>query len=608
MNKPQKGETLYRNLSARDDQSINEQERSMRFPVCSDKPCRSWFGEEILSHQPGAMRVGERQKSMPLLFNHDRDRIIGVVESIDQDGSRTYATVRFADTEEGRKALDLVRDHVLVNVSIGYQVFEYIEVPDSDQVRATDWELLEVSLVSVPADESVGVYRSFANNQPKEGTMDTTKKTEGQVPAQPVVPAETMNEDQVRAAERSRVIEIETMCRDFGIDDNLRNDLINKGSTVESARAAVMAEMRKHQQKPAGNPQRGIGLDLSVSERRGYSIVRALNAALSGNWKDAGFEREVSQEFSRQLDRDTNGFFMPTNIPAMAQRDYVVGTPANGGNLVPTDLLASSFIEALRNRAVVTRLGATMLTGLRGNVEIPRQNGVSAAQWISETGTVTGSNATFDKVPLKMKTIAAKSFISRNMLIQASLDIETFVRSELIRTIALGVDQAAFFGSGQNGEPTGISGFVTPTAISSLDFDALIDMETQVAAANADADRMAYVTDATVIGALKKLKDKDDNYIWKPITEAVRNLTPGEVNGYPVARANQTRVVGQSATNSHIFFGNWSDLVIGEWGVVEILPNPYSAAAYDNGGVEIRALQSLDVAVRHPESFVIGQI
>jgi len=608
MEKPQKGEPLLRYLSVRDEQSINEEDRTMRFPVCSDKPVRTWFGDEILSHEPGAMRKGERQQSMPLLFNHDRDKIIGVVTGIEQDAGRTYATVRFADTEEGNKAFSLVRDHVLVNVSVGYRVFEYTEKPDSDEVRATDWELLEVSLVTVPADESVGVYRSFSNNQPKEGTMDTTKKNEGQTPAQPAAPVSTVNEDEVRAAERERIAEIDTMCRDFHIDDNLRNELISKGTRIDAARAAIMEHMRTHRQEPAGSNQRGIGLDLSVSERRGYSIVRALNAALSGNWKDAGFEREVSQEFCRQLDRDTNGFFMPTNIPAMAQRDYVVGTPANGGNLVPTDLLASSFIEALREKAVVTRLGATMLTGLRGNVEIPRQNGVSAAQWISETGTVTGSNATFDKVPLKMKTIAAKSFISRNMLIQASLDIETFVRSELIRTIALGVDQAAFFGSGQNGEPTGISGFVTPTAISNLDFDALIDMETQVAAANADADRMAYVTDATVIGALKKLKDKDDNYIWKPITEAVRNLTPGEVNGYPVARANQTRVVGQSATNSHIFFGNWSDLVIGEWGVVEILPNPYSAAAYDNGGVEIRALQSLDVAVRHPESFVIGQI
>ena len=269
----------------------------------------------------------------------------------------------------------------------------------------------------------------------------------------------------------------------------------------------------------------------------------------------------------------------------------------------------------LRAKAMVTRLGATILSGLVGNIEIPRQNGVANAQWISETGKLTASNATFDKVPLKMKTIGAKSFVSRNMLMQASLAVEAFVRNELITTIALALDDTALHGTGSDGTPLGLVNQANIQTISggengrAVTFDDLIEMETKVADANADVGSMAYLANAVTIGALKRLKNTNDDDIWKTITETVRNGIPGDLNGYPVARSNQvyrnlTKGTSENVC-SEMFFGNFSDLVIGEWGVMEILPNPYSQTAYDNGGVEIRALQSMDVAIRHPESFCV---
>ena len=212
-----------------------------------------------------------------------------------------------------------------------------------------------------------------------------------------------------------------------------------------------------------------------------------------------------------------------------------------------------------------------------------------------------------------MKTIAAKSFVSRNMLRQVTMSVENFVRNELATSIALAIDLAALSGSGSGSEPKGLAsqtGILTVeggTNGAAITFDHLIDMETKVADANADGTSMAYLANAVTIGALKKIKDANNNYIWKPIVGASRNAIPGEVNGYPVARSNQARKNLTKGTSSgvcsEIFFGNWADLLIGEWGVLEILPNPYSAAAYDNGGLEIRALQSVDIAVRHPESF-----
>lgn len=597
------------------DQAVDVEHRTVTASVASETPIQMWSDwKEVLSHAPGAMRMGQRQKSLPLLLGHDPDRVVGVIDAIRQEDGRTYATMRFASDEEGEKAFTRVKDRILTNVSIGYRVFKRSEDEEQKITTATDWEIFEVSLVAMPADASVGVYRSLNQATEKEPLMgDKNQTTAATAVQKETAPAVQVSENEVRAAERARIQEIETMCRQFSIDDNRRNDLINRGASVDEARAAIMDTLSAQRQAPAADSKRDFDIGMSEAERRSYSLVRALNAHMTGNWREAGLEREVSVELARRMGRDSNGFFMPTDLPMMRDVGYYVGTPTQGGNLVKTDLLMGSFIDILRNKAAVMQLGATFLPGLVGKVEIPRQSGVSATQWIQETGTVTGSNATFDKVALDMKTIAAKSFVSRNMLRQVTMSVENFVRNELATSIALAIDLAALSGSGSSSEPKGLAsqtGILTVeggTNGAAITFDHLIDMETKVADANADGTSMAYLANAVTIGALKKIKDANNNYIWKPIVDASRNAIPGEVNGYPVARSNQARKNLTKGTSSgvcsEIFFGNWADLLIGEWGVLEILPNPYSAAAYDNGGLEIRALQSVDIAVRHPESF-----
>lgn len=597
------------------DQAVDVEHRTVTASVASETPIQMWSDwKEVLSHAPGAMRMGQRQKSLPLLLGHDPDRVVGVIDAIRQEDGRTYATMRFASDEEGEKAFTRVKDRILTNVSIGYRVFKRSEDEEQKITTATDWEIFEVSLVAMPADASVGVYRSLNQATEKEPLMgDKNQTTAATAVQKETAAAVQVSENEVRAAERARIQEIETMCRQFNIDDNRRNDLINRGASVDEARAAIMDTLSAQRQAPAADSKRDFDIGMSEAERRSYSLVRALNAHMTGNWREAGLEREVSVELARRMGRDSNGFFMPTDLPMMRDAGYYVGTPTQGGNLVKTDLLMGSFIDILRNKAAVMQLGATFLPGLVGKVEIPRQSGVSATQWIQETGTVTGSNATFDKVALDMKTIAAKSFVSRNMLRQVTMSVENFVRNELATSIALAIDLAALSGSGSGSEPKGLAsqtGILTVeggTNGAAITFDHLIDMETKVADANADGTSMAYLANAVTIGALKKIKDANNNYIWKPIVGASRNAIPGEVNGYPVARSNQARKNLTKGTSSgvcsEIFFGNWADLLIGEWGVLEILPNPYSAAAYDNGGLEIRALQSVDIAVRHPESF-----
>ncbi|WP_288319802.1 phage major capsid protein [uncultured Parasutterella sp.] len=617
------------------ERSEDQNSSVIRFPVASDTPIQRWYGQEILSHKPGAMVMGERQKTLPLLFNHDRNKLIGIVEKLDQDEHRTYATVRFSSSEDGQKAKAMVDERVLVNCSFQYEIRDYDEIRgenrEDDQIIATSWEIFEVSLVTIPADSNVGVYRHFETNlkekkmatrdqENSENTVNDSKQQvrenvrEAAIAEARRVEAER---EQVRKAERQRIENIYSLCRQFNIEDSERENMIRSNESIENIRSHVLDLLGNRSAAPVGAASRGISEDigLTATERSNFSLVRALNAAMTGDWSKAGFEREVSQTLAKRSGRETSGFFMPSDITM--QRDtmpgYVVGQATQGGNLVENELRTGSFIDLLRAKAMVTRMGATVISGLVGNVEIPRQTGASTTYWLAENGKPTESNAVFDKVALKPKTIGAISSVSRNLLLQSSMNVEAFVRNELAVSLALGIDLAALCGSGTNNEPTGIANVPGICTVeggengAALTFDHLIDMETQVATENADVTNMYYLCNAATIGFLKKIKNSSGDYIWKPITEAVRNGFPGEVNGYAVGRSNQVRgglTKGTATTCNEIYFGNWADLLVGEWGFLEIDVNRYGDS-WKSGGVEIRALQSIDIAVRHPKSFCL---
>jgi HK97 family phage major capsid protein len=199
------------------------------------------------------------------------------------------------------------------------------------------------------------------------------------------------------------------------------------------------------------------------------------------------------------------------------------------------------------------------------------------------------------------------------MLLQSTPDIDMIVRNDLVAVIALGIDLTSMSGSGSSNQPrgiantSGIGSVIGGTNGAAITIDHLIDLETAVTDANAPEESLAYIANAKTVGALKKLKSSNGEYLWSGSAVGQRTGTPGEINGYPVARTNQARKNLTKGTASgicsEVFFGAWNELVIGEWGVLEIVPNPYDAAVYKNGGVLIRALQSIDIGVRHAASF-----
>lgn len=646
--------------------------RTCTFPFSSEEPVDMGWATEILSHAKGCMRNGVRQDNLPLLYNHSRADLLGIVEQIRIEGSRAYCTVRFGKDDRGEWAMRQAADGILTNASFAYRVFTYEEDVDSETYTATDWEVYEVSLVTVPADASVGLGRSAGEDPPAPNQEpvspgfctpgesratpapagsptlqgDTMKlrqilqdKAEdgtgvGQSSGGSVIDLEKARNDAL-AEERARVAEIEAMCRAHQIPVELRDELVHKGWSIDRARGKVLEEIQKRgSPKPLSSVSDDIGL--SNTEKRSYSLMRAVAAAVHGDWSGAGFEREVSQAVAKRNGREVGGnrFFFPSDLPFAPNEEHIrawnnmqrsvaglqqraiyqVGAAVQGGHLVATNLLADSFIEVLRNQSVTALLGATFLPGLVGKVAIPRQTAQTNTYWVGESGAITEAEATFDQVTLQPRTIGALSKVSRLMLLQATPAIEMLVRRDLMAVGARAIDRAALSGSGASNQPVGIvnqngvGSVVGGTNGAELTFDHIIQLIYATRVANAPQASTGFALNSKAIGFLSTLKSSTGSYLWDP-QGGLTNNSPDRLKGRPYAESQQLRstlVKGSSgAVCSELIYGNWQELLIGEWGITEIAVNPYDSTGFANGDIILRMFQTIDIGVRHGASFAV---
>ena len=602
------GTTVHRAFTV-DRSAISEESRTVELAFSSETPYERWWGIEVLDNTPTAVRLGRLTSGGPLLMDHDTRDQVGVIESVRIDADRVgRAVVRFGKGARAQEVWQDVQDGIRRNVSVGYAIHkaQLVETSDTglDTYRVTDWEPLEISLVSVPADATVGIGRSAADggDNPiqilKEQRMSNDNTT---TPAAPVdhaaierAAAERANQDATKRA--ADIIAIGEMFAKQG-GEKRAAEALRAGKTVEQFRHEMLQHM-------ATQPVPTADVGLSEKEARSFSFIRAVNAlANPGDRKAqeaAAFERECSDAVASKQGRAAQGFFVPAEVQ---RRDLNVTTATAGGNTVATNLLASSFIELLRNKLAVAGMGAQMLTGLSGNIAIPRATGGATAYWVAESNAPTESQAAFDQVTMTPKTVGAYSDISRKLLLQSSIDVEGFVRNDLATVLALAIDLAAINGTGASNQPRGIlatSGIgdvaggtngLAPT------WAHIVELESDIAIANADVGTMGYLTNAKVRGKLKTTSkvSGQNGFIWED----------GMLNGYKASVSNQVPSNLTKGTSSGvcsaIIFGNWSDLIIGQWGTLDLMVDPYSGST--SGTVRVVALQDVDIAVRNAVSF-----
>lgn len=580
--------------------AVNEESRTVELAFASETPYERWWGVEILDLGQQSVRLGRLTSGGPLLMDHDSRDHIGVIESVQIGADRVgRAVVRFGKGARAEEVFQDVKDGIRRNVSVGYMIHkaQLVETNDeTDTYRVTDWEPFEISLVSVPADASVGIGRSANDESPVQIITKETKIMD-------------INVEEVRAAaiaeaqkgEQARTKEIIAMGEQFKGHgaDKVAAECLRDGKTVEETRSAILAHI-------ASKPLPTADIGMTDKEARRFSFVRALNALANPSDRQAqaaaAFEREASDAFAAKHGRAAQGLFVPFEVQ---RRDLLVGTPTAGGNTVATNLLASSFIDLLRNKMALTGLGAQFLSGLVGNIAIPRQTSGATFYWVAENGAPTESQQAFDQVAMSPKTGGGFTDISRKLLLQSSIDVEFFVRNDLARVVALGIDLAAVNGSGSGNEPrgilntSGIGSVVGGTNGLAPTWDHIVDLETQVAVSNADIGSLGYLTNAKVRGKLKRTFENGagSDRIWQKGEQPLNGYGAGVSNQVP---SNLTKGTS-SGVCSAIIFGNFADLVIGQWGSLDLMVDPYTGSTA--GTVRVVALQDLDIAVRHAESF-----
>lgn len=340
-----------------------------------------------------------------------------------------------------------------------------------------------------------------------------------------------------------------------------------------------------------------------------FQVTKAIRAHLprdiGGGDVDAGFEREMSAEVQRRSGRTFQGIAVPDQVLRLEQRTLLAGSSA--ADLVPTVHADDRFIERLRSAVVVERLGATVIDSLVGNVDIPRQTASSSAQWVGEDGSLTETDAAFDDVSLTPKTVGAMTSYSRRTLLNTAPGIEPIVRNDLTAVLAGAIDLKAMTGDGSSNTPTGVThvaGVHEISASGGLTWAKVLEFIAEIEHADAAIGTLGWVFNTWVSKKLrsttKLVSDGSAGFIMD---------VPGALAGYPAALTSALPGIPDNGASppapvaGTMIFGDWSQLLIGRWSGIDLLLNPYESTAYAKGRVLVRAMQDIDIQVRHPESF-----
>ena len=348
-------------------------------------------------------------------------------------------------------------------------------------------------------------------------------------------------------------------------------------------------------------------LGLSKKEKKSYSLLNALALIQKGNWNELGLEGECSRAIENRVGKPPKGLYVPTEI-GWGKRDLTVGSATAGGNLKGTDHLGGDrFIDALRAKSIIFDIGARRMSGLQGDVAIPALNSKTTAYWVAENGAPTEGAPTVRQITMSPKTVGCYVDLSRKLMLQSDPSAEGIFRGDMVAQIASAIDSVAINGGGSN-EPTGI---LQTSGIGSVPLGtngaaptwaSVVNLIKEVAIDDAEQGSRAFITTPQAAAKLRSVA-KVSGTDSKMILDDKSELFGYRVIATSLVPSNLTKGTGSSL--SAMIFGNFNDLVIGEWGGLDVLFDPYTGSS--TGSMRVTAFMDIDVAVRHAESFAAIQ-
>lgn len=591
--------------------------REVRLSFSSEVEVLRSFGWEVLGHASGEVDLSLLETShAPLLLDHRPtiDAKIGTVVSVGIENGRGVAVVRFAASAQADELLARIEGGEGFAVSVGYRVLRFARTGEREGapiLRAVRWQPYEISLVAVPADATVGVGRSDDAAETVsiavEGDTMSDKTNASTVPAAAVTEGEGQRSAPVDAgailtAERARAEHIQSVGARMGMGADVIGAAVRSGESAEAFNLRALDFVASPDATASRAREARIGL--TEKEERGFSFVRLIDhlsdPANKSKRNAAGFELECAAAAAAKHKGEIRGALVPVDVlqsSAFGKRsDMTVGggVPAGGygGSTVATNLLAGSFIDMLRETAVLPRLGARMLGGLVGNIDIPKKLAAANVGWVDEDGSVASSGLRIGQVSASPKTLSARTQLSRKLLMQSSLDVESLVRMDFAESIGLEIDRCAVYGSAEANAPEGLedkagvskTATATPGVWSYAD---ILALWSAVRSANAARGSLGF--------------------LLHPLETAALMGTPKFAGGDTPIMAEMGKLLGFAAPDSaqvrggDVWFGNWADLVIASWGGLDILVDPYTESA--SGAIRVTAFQDTDFIVRHEQSF-----
>ncbi|MFP4365529.1 MAG: phage major capsid protein [Bacteroidales bacterium] len=392
--------------------------------------------------------------------------------------------------------------------------------------------------------------------------------------------------------------------------DKLNADVENLSSDIAEleTKAKRDASVQKIRQSVSGTREVKSGDEKDLSSFRFTKFLREAVAQMKGEGKLTGIEAEMAQEAQREarkIGEEIKGYGVPSILLNAGRRSVVAGTNEQGGYLVQDEPL--SYLEALRDRLVLSQLGADFVTGLTGNVPFASEDVVASTSWRTEVAENAESQPTWEDKEMKPKRLSTYLDYSTQMVIQDSMGIENRLRNQLINAAAYSLHLGAIKGVNENSvEIDGILGTAGIGDVSigtnggDITWAKVVELETAIAMENADIGALGYLTNARVKGALKTTKKDDGSGIFLMENESL--------NGYRVGITNLVPGDGTKGTGSYLstlIFGNFNDLIIGQWGGLDIILDPYTQARKATVRLTLNAFY--DVLVLRPESFAAIQ-
>ena len=607
---------------------IDVAERTATLSVSSDEPYQRFFGTEILSHKDGSVRLNRLNRAGALLFNHDRNAHIGRVVSAGVDGKKLNVTVKFGNSPLAKEKFQDIQDGILQEASIGYEIHKMEEDKESKSFTAVDWEPHEVSMVTVPADPSVGMGRDLMTKDLE--LVDKKENSKAKTNMAEILERQQTSEIDVIKEREEAVKDFQGRCKKItqfvgAITNNKWREVAEKIALKHQQGEANFEEFRTEALN-AFDPVKHIEIPdsrigMGKNDRKRFSVRKMiLEAFVTGRL--TGIEKEACEAAREQLRGAGDnvidareGFTLPEDMSqASMAEDHDMGsremdrvlneirvlkrglsasTQNLGGYLIGTDLLTGSLIEFLRVRTTVANMGITNLDGLVNNVAIPRVTGTGSVFWLAEGATVTASTQAFGQLTLTPHRLGADTFYTKQLLNQASLSVEAFVRSDLVAAQAVELDRVYLNGSGIAGEPIGIFNTVgvgTITYSATVTLAKLLTQESDVAVANADIGAQAWLFSPAARAKLKAAVafQNTASPLWDN-----NNM----VIGYPAVMSN-------NLPSNKSVLGVWSDFIAARWAGLDVVVDPYSLKKSEQ--IEVTMHQWVDCGIRHPVAFEIS--